>query len=1042
MGSPSSTEKTTSPLASPLKSPFSEERISSIAGKGKGKSRRRLPDAESDSTSTRYSLSHDSLVSLVPTEGGVSGGSGEDADSVAPLAKPLRHNVSLSDLEDHAAGLGRDSGASRASSAISLTSTISAGGGGSRAKPPRDSNLPGAPGRFLSWMRREPTLEGTLEKQKTEGYFGSTMRLLGLGSRGWKMRHYVLYDNHLFWGRGFSRMYGYGTVLSARLAPEMGETAFALELVTHPKFSLRRGGFDSLDYWQRLYGLCCSTHGYSLRMMRAGTVIDRDRWVTALQQALLAPTGSPTSPARTMLHAEERSVFAVENGTLDRPSADGASEDGEKRPSSTTTPTTREAAREQSGLWTPNDRDGREAAAVAAWEEAARMMVDHEAEESARAIAEAKRGMEDAHDADARKDAMAESSSGSEFSNFSPDEQEDDGFATASESGESPAMSPAGARRGESVPAEWLSANGGGRDGGAEKKPPPAPALRRTSSLAKKNGGASLNIADLFGLGGGASGERDGSRKVTFLDDAALESTVEYAPTPTKRNPGGVGKTAAKLAPFGGGGASTATSEGDLLEPGLQSAAHRALRHAAGRWVIPPQELKLGCRIGSGSFGQVFTADWNGTEVALKQMHDKSLTGSTVQEFSDEIRVMQGLRHPNVVLFLGAVIQSPTLSIVCELMPLGSLHSLLHGKSRGGGELSSNGRLRRQMAQDCARGMSYLHSRSPPVVHHDLKPANLLVDSHWTLKVSDFGMSRLKHNTYLSSNSPGGTPEWMAPEVLRNDPTDENSDVYSFAVILWELMTLKYPWEELSSPVQIVVQVAFLHRRPKLPTWLPTEAMQLLQQCWHKDPETRPQFAEILESLKAEMPEAWADHPASDSPNSLIAAKAAKAKAELGAAAAASSTPKHKEPPSPSFSELSGSHPTSPSPSLDGGFVSLKGLRPIKTPAPAVKKSTRALGPNHMTESGSSSEDDGDAPPGPQGYSRGGHVGKPPSTARANGANGANGVNGVNGAVRGFPPAAKVLMNGDVPMSPEMKAAGALKMPGLSPLKITPRAGG
>ena len=62
------------------------------------------------------------------------------------------------------------------------------------------------------------------------------------------------------------------------------------------------------------------------------------------------------------------------------------------------------------------------------------------------------------------------------------------------------------------------------------------------------------------------------------------------------------------------------------------------------------------------------------------------------------------------------------------------------------------------------------------------------------------------------------------PEVLRNDPTDERSDVYSFAVILWELITLKYPWEELSSPVQIVVQVAFLHRRPKLPTWLPPEA--------------------------------------------------------------------------------------------------------------------------------------------------------------------------------------------------------------------------
>ena len=120
-------------------------------------------------------------------------------------------------------------------------------------------------------MRREPTLEGTLEKQKTEGYFGSTMRLLGAQDARWKVRPFVLArDNHLFWGQGSVECTAYGDDLSRPLAPEMGETAFALELVTHPKFSLRRGGFDSLDYWQRLYGLCCSTHGYSLRMMRGG----------------------------------------------------------------------------------------------------------------------------------------------------------------------------------------------------------------------------------------------------------------------------------------------------------------------------------------------------------------------------------------------------------------------------------------------------------------------------------------------------------------------------------------------------------------------------------------------------------------------------------------------------------------------------------------------------------------------------------------------------------------------------------------------------
>lgn len=332
-------------------------------------------------------------------------------------------------------------------------------------------------------------------------------------------------------------------------------------------------------------------------------------------------------------------------------------------------------------------------------------------------------------------------------------------------------------RSGKSVSAEWLAAGVGGeapwKETARSREEPalsrrsrsstdadrvPAPVLRKVSSLTR-------SVGDGLAFGGETSDNQAGvdhamRRKVSFREEI-LEETQLYAPTPTKRNPGGVGKTPARLAPFSGGGTARELEEdGSGVGFGFYS-QQRALRQAAGRWVIPPSELKLGRRIGSGSFGEVFSADWNGTEVALKQMHDKSLTGAAVEEFSGEIKMMQGLRHPNIVLFLGAVIQAPTLSIVCELMPLGSLHSLLHGKSRGGVELSRNGRLRRQMAQDCARGMSYLHSRSSPVVHHDLKPANLLVDSHWTLKVSDFGMSRLKHSTYLSCKSPGGTPEWM-----------------------------------------------------------------------------------------------------------------------------------------------------------------------------------------------------------------------------------------------------------------------------------------
>ena len=94
-------------------------------------------------------------------------------------------------------------------------------------------------------------------------------------------------------------------------------------------------------------------------------------------------------------------------------------------------------------------------------------------------------------------------------------------------------------------------------------------------------------------------------------------------------------------------------------------------------------------------------------------------------------------------------------------------------------------RRRLSMAYDVAKGMNYLHKRNPPIVHRDLKSPNLLVDKKYTVKVCDFGLSRLKANTFLSSKSAAGTPEWMAPEVLRDEPSNEKSDVYSFGVILW-----------------------------------------------------------------------------------------------------------------------------------------------------------------------------------------------------------------------------------------------------------------
>ncbi|RDX89886.1 putative serine/threonine-protein kinase SIS8, partial [Mucuna pruriens] len=254
---------------------------------------------------------------------------------------------------------------------------------------------------------------------------------------------------------------------------------------------------------------------------------------------------------------------------------------------------------------------------------------------------------------------------------------------------------------------------------------------------------------------------------------------------------------------------------------------------------IPWEEITLGERIGLGSYGEVYRGEWRGTEVAVKRFLDQDISGESLEEFKTEVKIMKRLRHPNVVLFMGAVTRPPNLSIVTEFLP-----RLLH---RPNSQLDERRRLK--MALDAARGMNYLHNCTPVVVHRDLKSPNLLVDKNWVVKVCDFGLSRIKHSTFLSSRSTAGTAEWMAPEVLRNEPSNEKCDVYSFGVILWELSTLQQPWGGMN-PMQVVGAVGFQHRRLDIPDDMDPAIADMIRKCWQTDPKLRPTFAEILATLK------------------------------------------------------------------------------------------------------------------------------------------------------------------------------------------------
>ncbi|KAG5237111.1 dual specificity protein kinase splA [Salix suchowensis] len=235
------------------------------------------------------------------------------------------------------------------------------------------------------------------------------------------------------------------------------------------------------------------------------------------------------------------------------------------------------------------------------------------------------------------------------------------------------------------------------------------------------------------------------------------------------------------------------------------------------------EDLIIREQIGQGSCGTVYHALWYGSDVAVKVFRQE-YSEDIILAFKQEVSLMKRLRHPNVLLFM-----------------VGSLFRLLQRNTT-----KLDLRRRAHMALDIARGMNYLHHYNPPIIHRDLKSSNLLVDKNWTVKVGDFGLSRLKHETYLTTKTGKGTPQWMAPEVLRNEPSDEKSDVYSYGVILWELATEKIPWDNLNSMQFCVLAGDWSCRVHEQQLEIPKD----VDPQWASILGCRPTFQELLEKLK------------------------------------------------------------------------------------------------------------------------------------------------------------------------------------------------
>ncbi|KAL6522515.1 Serine/threonine-protein kinase sty46 [Orobanche minor] len=258
-------------------------------------------------------------------------------------------------------------------------------------------------------------------------------------------------------------------------------------------------------------------------------------------------------------------------------------------------------------------------------------------------------------------------------------------------------------------------------------------------------------------------------------------------------------------------------------------------------WEIDPQFLKFESKVASGSYGDLYKGSYRSQEVAIKILKTERLNTELQKEFAQEVYIMRKVRHKNVVQFIGACTKPPNLCIVTEYMSGGSVYDYLH-KQRGTFKLPAL----LKVAIDVAKGMNYLHQNN--IIHRDLKAANLLMDENEVVKVADFGVARVKAQTGVMT-AETGTYRWMAPEVIEHKPYDHKADVFSFGVVLWELLTGKIPYEYLT-PLQAAVGVVQKGIRPTIPKNTHPKLVELLERCWQQDPALRPDFSEVKEILQ------------------------------------------------------------------------------------------------------------------------------------------------------------------------------------------------
>uniref|UniRef100_A0A8C5GU46 Scaffold protein ILK n=2 Tax=Ovalentaria TaxID=1489908 RepID=A0A8C5GU46_GOUWI len=259
---------------------------------------------------------------------------------------------------------------------------------------------------------------------------------------------------------------------------------------------------------------------------------------------------------------------------------------------------------------------------------------------------------------------------------------------------------------------------------------------------------------------------------------------------------------------------------------------------------IDYKQLSLLAKINENQSGELWQGRWQGNEIVVKVLKVRDWTTRKSRDFNEEYPKLRIFSHPNVLPMLGAC-QSPPAPhpiIITHWMPYGSLYNVLHE----GTNFVVDQTQAVKFALDIASGMAFLHTLEPMIPRHYLNSRSVMIDEDMTARIC---MSDVK----FSFQCPGRmySPAWVAPEALQKKPEEINrrsADMWSFAILLWELVTREVPFADLSN-MEIGMKIALEGLRPTIPPGISPHICKLMKICMNEDPAKRPKFDMIVPIL-------------------------------------------------------------------------------------------------------------------------------------------------------------------------------------------------